>query len=108
MTAQGFLIYILEHFRDIKWDSMRDGDSIRNLIIQELRYFKLHVCKTGQFDTDKVVEAVKKGIKNERTTLHNYLLKIVNPKNSPVIRVNCFKEVARLHEGDSFGELALL
>ena len=41
VTAQGFLIYILEHFRDIKWDSMRDGDSIRNLIIQELRYFKM-------------------------------------------------------------------
>ena len=32
----------------------------------------------------------------------------MNPNDLPAIRLNYFKEVARLHEGHSFGELALL
>ena len=87
---------------------MKDGDSVRILILKELEYFRFKVSESGKFDTVKVVKALKKAIGNDRTIIHDYIYKIVNPKEFPAIRLNYFKEVARLHDGHSFGELALL
>ena len=43
-----------------------------------------------------------------RSNIHEVIFKLANPKGNTSITVNRFKEVARLSEGNSFGELALL
>lgn len=61
-----------------------------------------------RFDKQLAVEKLTRAINNGRTTIHEEIQRIVNPGRSSFIAVSNFKEVARLQEGQSFGELALL
>ena len=83
------------------------------LLVREIKCFGIAVTNEDQiggarFDKELAFEKLSRAIANGRTAIHEEIQRMVNPKKSAFIAVSNFKEVARLSDGLSFGELALL
>ena len=66
------------------------------------------IDKKETFDKREALKALDRAIMNEQSTVHQKIFTHIVAYNPIPFTVNRFKEVARLTEGCSFGELALL
>ena len=62
----------------------------------------------GLFNKKKALNTFDKAISTGKSIIHEQIFKLANPDYKRVITIGRFKEVARLSDGCSFGELALL
>ena len=107
-SPEGLLIFLTEYWVDIHWAKLRNGIEIRDMLINFLRDHQFEANKIGDFDKKKALQTLDRAICNGKTVIHEQIFKLVNPDYKKIITVSRFKEVARLSDGCSFGELALL
>ena len=107
-SPEGFLIFLIEYWSDIYWSKLRLGLEIREMLIKLLNDSGIPADVDGNFDKKKALQKLDRAIYNNKTTIHDKIFNIANPESKKTITVSRFKEVARLSDGCSFGELALL
>lgn len=108
-SAEGFLIFLIEYFQEIHWTKIIDGFIIKELLLKQLRDLNIVTGEDSTyFNKSEALAGLDHSIMKGKNTIHQYIFKLANPAQSRTITINRFKEVARLQDGCSFGELALL
>lgn len=81
---------------------------IKELLVSQLVDSNIEVSDEGFFNKTDALATLDRSIIKGITNIHEKIFKLANPTNDKTLTVNRFKEVARLSDGCSFGELALL
>ena len=78
------------------------------MLIDTLEQLNIQISEDNRFNKKDALHVLDRAITSGRSQVHEQIFNLVNPHNQKTITVNKLKEVARLQDGCSFGELALL
>ena len=110
-TPIALLTFLINFFEDVMWKTVHNGDYIRDLLIDAFQKVGYDVKQNEKIPAEKVLEALRKEIQNNRTGLHELIFKKATQRQHSSIKqleIYCIQEVTKLGPGIGFGELALL
>jgi hypothetical protein len=84
-TPEGLISFIIMYFSDIFWQQIPRGESVLQLLYEEIRRFGIEIDESGHFDTTQVLKAFDREISLGTSKVHNKIYKILNPSNSTTI-----------------------